>query len=111
MQIYKIPPQHIQGSIPVVTIIHPTTKVWNGFDVEENYLRKYMVNFRGCYFFGPKYHYITKEFSIAIYIDFDKKAFFKQIWVHKPHTKKSRKTGYIATMEEKIKTTTINHNI
>ena len=36
IQRYKGPPQPIQGYIPVLTIIFPTTRVENTFDVEEN---------------------------------------------------------------------------
>ena len=54
--IYKGPTQPIQESIPVITGIHPTTKVEHPFDVEENSLRKYPVNFIGCYFCGYKDH-------------------------------------------------------
>ena len=32
IQRYKVPPQHIVGSIPMVTIIQPTTKVEHPFD-------------------------------------------------------------------------------
>ena len=36
MQRYKVTTQPIHGYIPVLTIIHPTTKVDNPFDVWEN---------------------------------------------------------------------------
>ena len=61
MQRYKGSLQHIQGYTPVVTTNNPTTKVEHTFDVEENFLNKYPVYFRGCYCCGYTDYYITKD--------------------------------------------------
>ena len=58
---YKITHQTSQGSIPVVTIVHPTTKVDHTFNVEYKYLNKYLVCFRVSYCCGSKDHYIPKD--------------------------------------------------
>ena len=83
MQRYKGPHQPSQVSTPVENWIHPTTKVDYTFDVEDNHLCKYPVNFKGFYCCGYKYHYRTKYWSISRSITFDNQEFFKELWAQK----------------------------
>ena len=55
----KGPPKYILGFIPVVTIIHPTTKMYHTFYSDDNYLSKHPFIFRGYCCCESTDHYIT----------------------------------------------------
>ena len=71
------------------------------FDAEENYIIKYSVNLREFYCFGSKNCYRTKYFYIARSIHFDNQVLFKELRVHKIHTKKSSKSVSVSLMKAK----------
>ena len=81
LQRYNVPTKPIQMYIPVVIIMHQTTKVYHPFDVEENHLSKYPVNFRGRYCCRSTYHYINKDWYIIKSSDFDSEVIIQRTMV------------------------------
>ena len=59
---------------------------------DPNYISKFPLGFRGCYICGASNHFSRSNCPTAQKGQFDKNAFFRELWIHKPKTKKSTST-------------------
>ena len=50
-------------------------------------MSRFPLGFKGCYNCGGTDHFSTREFPPAMNGKFNKSEFFKEMWLHKPHTK------------------------
>ena len=50
-------------------------------------MSQFPLGFKGCYNCGGTDHFSTRECPAVINGDFNKSKFFKEMWLHKPHTK------------------------
>jgi hypothetical protein len=54
-----------------------------------DYISDYPITFKGCYNCGRTDHWKTADCQQAKQGPFNKERFLKEMWAHKPHTKKT----------------------
>ena len=70
-----------------------TTGLDHPYDIEYNYTSRFPIGFRGCFVCGDTYLFGTNKCLVGINSKEEKRAFLKELWSHKPHTKRKIKDG------------------
>ena len=73
--------------IKVETRLCQSTSNQHPYDRKNDYLSKLPVDFKGCFNCEKTNHFRTGDCRLAQADNFDKKKFFLELWVHKPHKK------------------------
>ena len=74
--------------IKVKTRLYPDTGIPHPYDESRDFLSRFPLGFRGCYYCGNTDHFRTRDCPAAKNGNFNKMQFFQEMWLHKPHTKK-----------------------
>ena len=72
----------------IETRIHPKTGLPHPYTPSTGYLSEYPLGFKGCFNCGKTDHWRSTHCPLRLAGIFDKTRFFKELWAHKPHTKR-----------------------
>ena len=72
---------------PVETRCHPVSGLQHPYDKDRDLLSLFAIHFNGCFNCGRTTHNTTRDCPEAKNGNFNKKLFFSEMWVYKPHTK------------------------
>ena len=61
--------------------------------IKYDYTSRFPIGFRGCFVCGIIDHFGTNNCSVGINSKEEKRAVLKELWYHKPHTKRKAKDG------------------
>ena len=86
-----------KGSFAVQTKKNRTTALNYPYDVEYNFTTRFPVGFRGCFICGATYQFERGSCSVKINSKEERNLPFKELWSHKPQTKKKSKEGFLVS--------------
>ena len=65
-----------------------TTGLDRPYDIEYDYTSRFPIGFRGCFVYGTTDRFGTNNYPVGIISKEEKRAFLKELWSHKPHSKR-----------------------
>ena len=83
-------PNELISSRDVPSIFDPVTKLSYPFNSDLDYVSKYPVGFKGCFTCASEAHWKSDDCPKVQSGQSNKRAFFKELWTHKPWLKKKK---------------------